>query len=287
MRVAAATRLAARWFAGVACAVAGAAALAASPELTITIDGKTRKYTREALLAHPAATSITVPQDIAYKRAMTYRAMPLAALLPGFAREGSVRFIASDGFAATISAAPLIADGDEGARAYLAIEPPSAPWPAIKEGSPATAGTFYLVWLRPEKGRITPEQWPYQVAGIDDVAPLTTRFPALLPAASVPSGDPIRRGLIVFTTNCIVCHTMNLAGDAKLGPDLNVPSNPTEYLREEYLRRQVRNPASVRYWPERKMPGFDTNALPDRDLDDLIAYLRHMAKRKVALPPAK
>ena len=143
------------------------------------------------------------------------------------------------------------------------------------------------MWLRPEQGRITPELWPYQIARIDDVAPLTARFPALLPAASVKSGDPIRRGLGVFTTNCIVCHTLNLAGDAKVGPDLNVPSNPSEYLREEYLRRQVRDPASVRYWPDRKMPGFDTNALPERDLDDLVAYLRHMAKRKVALPAAK
>jgi hypothetical protein len=30
------------------------------------------------------------------------------------------------------------------------------------------------------------------------------------------------------------------------------------------------------------MPGFDTRALSDTDLDDLLAYLRHMAGRKVA-----
>ena len=32
------------------------------------------------------------------------------------------------------------------------------------------------------------------------------------------------------------------------------------------------------------MPGFDTSAISDRDLDDLIAYLYYMAKRKVDVP---
>ena len=108
-----------------------------------------------------------------------------------------------------------------------------------------------------------------------------------MPAANVQPTDPIRRGLTVFTTNCIVCHTLNLAGDAKVGPDLNVPFSPTDYMREEFLRRQIRDPRSLRVWPDGKMPGFDTNAMPDRDLDDLIAYLYYMAKRKVDVPAAK
>ena len=99
--------------------------------------------------------------------------------------------------------------------------------------------------------------------------------------------DPIRRGLTVFTANCIVCHTLNLAGDAKVGPDLNVPFSPTDYMREEFLRRQIRDPRSLRVWPDGKMPGFDTNAISERELDDLIAYLYYMAKRKVDVPAAK
>lgn len=202
-------------------------------------------------------------------------------------REDSLRFVASDGFAATIPAPPLMATGDDAARAYLAIEPPAARWPALKAGASATAGPFYLVWLAPEKSRIGPEQWPYQVARIEEIAPITTRFPALQPAATVPAYDPIRRGLAVFTTNCIVCHTLNLAGDAKIGPDLNVPFNPTEYLREEFLRRLVRSPQSVRSWPDSKMPGFDEKAISERDLDDLVAYLYYMAKRKVEVQATK
>jgi mono/diheme cytochrome c family protein len=272
-----------RWLAGALFALASMAADAASPELTITAGGRTQRYTSDALLALPSLATITVPADVAYRRPMTYRAIPLAALLQGVPREDSVRFASADGFAATIPAAALLAAGDDAARAYLAIEPPAARWPALKAGSPATAGPFYLVWVNPEKSRIVPEQWPYQVAAVEDVAPITTRFPVLLPATTVPSNDPIRHGLVVFTTNCIVCHTLNLAGDAKIGPDLNVPFSPTEYFREEYLRRLVRSPQSVRTWADSKMPGFDARAISDRDLDDLVAYLYYMAKRKVEL----
>jgi mono/diheme cytochrome c family protein len=287
MRIILALFAVSRRFIGAAATTVSLAALAASPELTIVVGERTVKYSVEALLANPATTTITIPQDVAYKRTMTYRALPLAALLQGVGREDSVKFVASDGFAATIAAAPLLATADDGSRAYLAVEPPAAHWPPLKAGSPATAGPFYLVWLRPERARIVPEQWPYQIARIEDVAPLTARFPALLPAASVSSTDPIRRGLTVFTTNCIVCHTLNLAGDAKVGPDLNVPFSPTDYMREEFLRRQIRDPSSLRVWPDSRMPGFDTNAISGRELDDLVAYLYYMAKRKVDVPASK
>lgn len=275
------------WCAGAMLMLVHAIADAASPELTITGGGRTQRYTPEALLAHPAVTTITIPDDVAYKRPMTYRAVPMSELLSRVAREESLRFAASDGFAATLPAAPLLATSDDAARAYLAVESSTRRWPALRAGSPATAGPFYLVWLRPEKSRIAPEQWPYQVATVEALAPVTTRFPALLPASTVSSTDPIRRGLTVYTTHCIVCHTLNLAGDAKIGPDLNVPFSPTEYLREEHLRRQIRNPASLRVWDGQRMPGFASSALSDREMDDLIAYLYHMAKRKVELPAAR
>ena len=194
MRLALALFAVSRRFIGTAAATVSVAALAASPELTIVIGERTVRHSVEALLANPATTTITIPQDVAYKRAMTYRALPLATLLQGVGREDSVKFVASDGFAATIAAAPLLATADDGARAYIAIEPPAARWPPLKAGSPATAGPFYLVWLRPERARIAPEQWPYQIARIEDVAPLTVRFPVLLPAASVSThgSDPAR-----------------------------------------------------------------------------------------------
>jgi mono/diheme cytochrome c family protein len=253
-------------------------------DLTVTVAGRTQKYSTATLLAHPSVTTVSVPQDVSYKRAMTYRAIPASVLLAGLPREDTARFVAADGFAASVPATLLLAQTEDAPRAYLAIEPANAPWPPLKADAKATAGPFYLVWVRTDRGRISPEQWPYQIASIEDVPPVAVRFAGLVPAAGVPSNDPIRRGFAVFSASCLPCHTLNLLGDARVGPDLNVPFSPTEYMREDFLRTQVRNPQALRSWPAAKMPGFDVNAISDRELDELLAYLYYMSKRKVELP---
>ncbi|WP_288502942.1 cytochrome c, partial [uncultured Pseudomonas sp.] len=106
------------------------------------------------------------------------------------------------------------------------------------------------------------------------------RFPALLPDPKLPSGSPVRQGFALFQQNCLACHRLNGAGDAQVGPDLNVPHNPTEYFQPGYLRRLIRDPQSLRQWPQAKMPGFAPSVLSDKELDALLAYLRHMATRK-------
>jgi mono/diheme cytochrome c family protein len=260
-----------------------AIASAAEANLTVTVAGRTTTYAPASLLGMPAATSITIPNDVAYKRDMSFRAVPAASLLEGVGADDTLRFVASDGFVATLPAALLLAR--QGSVAYLAIEPVDAPWPPLKPEGGASAGPFYLVWANPERARITPEQWPYQVARIEAVAPLAKRYPMLTPAVS--AHDTVRRGYSVFEKNCSVCHTLNLGGDATVGPDLNVPYNPTEYMRVDALRRLIRDPQSLRRWPGAKMPAFETRLLSDRDLTDLLAYLRHMADRKVAVPAGK
>ncbi len=263
--------------------VAPAVVSATEPNLTVTVAGRTTTYAPASLLGMPAATSVAIPNDVAYKREMSFRAVPAASLLGGVAPDDTLRFVASDGFVATIPAALLLARG--GAVAYLAIEPDDAPWPPLKPEGGASAGPFYLVWLNPERADVTPEQWPYQIARIEDVPPLLKRYPMLAPAAS--AHDTVRRGYAVFEKNCSVCHTLNLGGDATVGPDLNVPYNPTEYMRIDALRRLIRNPQALRRWPAAKMPAFEPRLLSDRDLTDLLAYLRHMADRKVTVPAGK
>ena len=56
--------------------------------------------------------------------------------------------------------------------------------------------------------------------------------------------------------------------------------NPTEYFEANALASLIRDPASVRTWPRRAMRGFSEAAIPDAELSDLIAYLRHMSTRK-------
>ena len=53
-----------------------------------------------------------------------------------------------------------------------------------------------------------------------------------------------------------------------------------EVIQADYLRRYIRDPQSLRQWPQAKMPGFTETVINDSELDALLAYLRHMVTRK-------
>ena len=248
-------------------------------ELRIDTGRGVRTYSTAQLLARSDVQTISLPADVAYRRPMRYRAVPLRALLDGVMPTDHLQFVATDGFAAEVPAALLW--GDAGRQAWLAIENPSKPWPLLA-GKRASAGPFYLVWTQPRLARIDPEQWPYQLASIRRLAGIATRFPAILPDLALPADSAVARGFTVFQRTCFACHTLNGEGDARLGPDLNIPHNPVEYLPADLLRSFIRNPQSLRRWPQAKMHGFDAQALSDEDLDDVLIYLRHMAGRKTA-----
>lgn len=256
------------------CAV-GNFAHAAEPVLELSFSKQQQRLARADLLRHPDVRTIEVPADVAYKQPMKYRALPLLSILRDVRDVDILQFKAEDGFVANIPTALL----SGGAQPWLAIEAPTAPWPALKK-SGRSAGPFYLVWLAPEKSGITPEFWPYQIAAISAVTPLHNRYPQILPAASLPRDSAEVRGMHVYTMQCASCHQINGGGDATIGPDLNLPFNPTEYFAEDFLRRYIRHPAAVRSWPQMTMPGFSEQVLSAAQLDDLLAYLRHMAQRR-------
>lgn len=253
-------------------------AVSAEPALTVIAGGHTAIYTPTGLLALPSATRVSVPRDFAYQRSMAFRAVPASAVLDGAGADDTVRITAADGFRTALPAASLLASG-----AYLAVEAPDAPWPPLKAGDAVTAGPFYLVWPLADRAP-TRERWPYRIVKMESIAPLAKRFPMMAPAASVPPNHPIRAGFAAFQKHCAACHTVNGGGDSTAGPDLNIPYNPTEYLRPEALRRLIRDPQALHRWPEARMPAFDAKSLPDRELAELVAYLRHMADHKVAPP---
>ncbi|WP_053146182.1 cytochrome c [Pseudomonas sp. P97.38] len=246
-------------------------------QLVLDLGANARTWQTEALLKHPEARTIRIAEDVSYKKPMTYRAVPLAALLTGVQSSDHLQAVALDGFAAEMPAAPLLAR--HGARAWLAIEDPASPWPPLSEGK-SSAGPFYLVWTDPQAGPISPEQWPYAVATIKRLPAVAERFPALLPAASLAKDDPVNKGFELFQKHCLACHRLNGAGDAQFGPDLNIPFNPTEYFSGDFLKRYIRDPQGLRRWPQGKMPGFSAAVLPDSELDLLVGYLKHMAGRK-------
>ncbi|MEO8489054.1 cytochrome c [Pseudomonas sp.] len=246
-------------------------------QLTLELDHTSKTWQTAELLARKDVQTVQVADDVSYKRTMTYRAVPLAALLPGLKPENHLQAVALDGFAAELSAAPLLQT--DGARAWLAVEDPAHPWPALANGKPS-AGPFYLVWTDPQAGHISPEQWPFQLSGIKQLKTVAERFPALRPDPTLAANDPVNQGFALFQKNCLACHRLNGAGDAQVGPDLNVPYNPTEYFSGDFLKRYIRDPQSLRHWPQAKMPAFAVSVLPDNELDLLVGYLKHMAGRK-------
>lgn len=247
-------------------------------QLTVELSDGVQHWDSAQLLEHPQARDIDIPEDVSYKHAMHYRAVPLAALLPRVKPDDHLQAVATDGFAAEMPAGSVLQSGPS--RAWLAIEDPGHPWPGLGKDKPS-AGPFYLVWTDPQRSGISPEQWPYAVEKIRVLASVAQRFPALLPDSALGGDDPVNKGFALFQKNCLACHRLNGAGDAQLGPDLNIPHNPTEYFAEDYLRLYIRNPQNLRQWPQAKMPAIAQEVLSDEGLDQVIAYLRHMAGRKV------
>lgn len=250
---------------------------------TLTLEAGQNRVAFEtaALLARGETTDIEIPADNGYGQRRRYRALPLAAVLsalpppPGSQLEA----VATDGFAAQIPLALAMEAGPDAARAWLAIEPADTPWPHLPH-KPVSAGPFYLVWERPRASRISSEYWPYQLSTLRYVPSPSARWPEITVDPALPADHPARAGQAVFEATCLACHRLNGGGSSAMGPDLNRPMNPTEYFQPSALRRYIRDPASVRTWPDQKMPGFGPDRLSDAELESVIAYLEQMAGRR-------
>lgn len=249
-------------------------------DLTLELPSGKHVLSSAELLASPQAKNIEIKDDVSYHRTMRYRAVPVASLLEGIDAQAHIQAVALDGFVAELPAAPLLQI--EGSRAWLAVEDSAKPWPPLAAGKPS-AGPFYLVWSNPQASGIAPEQWPFQVSTLRALTSVADRFPALVPAKD--AAPDVQAGFVLYQKHCMACHRLNGAGDAQFGPDLNQPYSPTEYFAKDYLRTYIRDPQSLRRWPQAKMPGFSEETLSDGELDQLIEYLKHMAALRQAMMP--
>ena len=253
----------------------------AQPLLTITAGAVTKHFSAAELLSRADLASIQIPPHADYKVSLTRQAVPLLDLLAAFTLEGFDRLEASagDGFVAQIPLALIGAGKSGGSVAWVAIEDPNHPWPKLP-GRNASAGPFYLIWQYPERSRVSNEQWPYMLEKLTAVQSPELRWPQLKVDAALPADAPARHGEEVFGTQCFPCHRLNGGGASDIGPDLGQPMAATDYLTEAGLRALVRDPKSVRIWPQQQMPPFSSAVLPDADLDALIAYLRQIASQR-------
>lgn len=258
------------------------ASQAQAPNLVIIGKGTTATYSLPMLLGRPDVRNVTV-DDPVYRRTMTYRAVPMSALMKdtNVAIDDYVQAQAVDNFSVAIPERLLGVANGGGIEAFLALEPPAAPWPPIP-GKPdkASAGPFYIVWKLTPPATVSREYWAYRLARLSVTDSPIKRWPALAVGAEVPTNDPIRTGLDRFVELCFACHKFRGAGEGDQGPDLGRPMNPVDYLQLPALKKMIRDPKSVRLWPDQKMPGFDEAALSNSDLDAIITWLTYKARQQ-------
>lgn len=269
-------------------AMALAAPMAHAQTLTLADRAKSSTLTRDALLARPDVVEVTIARDPVYGgRAMSYRAIRASVLLKGLAigADDFVQARATDDFSVSIPARLLMqpagSPGDGGVEAFVAIEPAAAPWPALpganKKGS---AGPFTIIWQAKNSASVSGEYWAYHLAALTVVDSPTKRWPQLTVGAEVPAADPIRHGLDRYVAVCMACHRFDGAGDGAMGPDLARPMNPVEWFRPEALAKFIRNPQSVREWPDAKMAPSDPATLSDPDIAAIVAWFTYKAGHK-------
>jgi mono/diheme cytochrome c family protein len=280
------------WIAAVALATSFATTVpalsapqSAAADSTLTIvdaQGKHTELTAKALLARPDSALIDIRGygDI-YRHSVAYHAVPLLSLLTSFGNTSidqvdTLEAEARDGFASQIPLSLIARGANGGSVAWIAIEDQANPWPPLPHEH-ESAGPFYLVWEHPERSGIGREQWPYKLTKLTLVVGPVHRWPQLAVEATVPAGSSARRGQDVFILNCLPCHRMKGGGASETGPDLGQPMPATQYLTDVGLRAIIRDPASVRVWPDQHMIGFSQKALSDADLDALVAYLHAMS----------
>ena len=154
-------------------------------------------------MARPDATTIEVARDITYGVPMTFRAVPVAALLAAMAppADGVIEAVTHDGFIAQLPADLVLNTDASKAVAWLAIEPADHPWPPIPQKH-ESAGPFYIVWTGAAASTIRSEQWPYQTAKLISQPSPSARWPVLAVDLALPPTDLAGAGQALYIVQC-------------------------------------------------------------------------------------
>jgi mono/diheme cytochrome c family protein len=213
-----------------------------------------------------------------------FTGLPLERVLdeaygPSWRTHEAILFHCLDGYEPTIPVRRVLDH-----HAFLAIDRPGdAGFTILKDEQGTTRriplSPFYVIWENLDNARVRIEGdygWPYQVVRIDLVS-FRSRFRDMAPPSN--PADEVLAGFDAFVAHCSKCHMINGHGGA-IGPELNYPANPTEYMTDEWLRKWIDDPTLMRVAP--RMPPLNPD-LPDRAriIDEIVAYLGAMASHKV------
>ncbi|TXD34917.1 cytochrome c [Lujinxingia vulgaris] len=213
--------------------------------------------------------------DPYYEKTKTFRAVPLLPLLQeafGMTSAELERqdFVleAIDGYAAPVTGARLSEPG-----AYLAFQDMeySPRWETIGPGQVDPA-PLYLIWTEEHQRDTATYPRPWQLRRIIITSPESSR--ELSAPLGLDKGHEAWAGYELFQARCVQCHAINRSG-GRVGPELNLPMNITEYREREQTLRFIQNAQAFRY---SQMPAFDD--LSQAQLDSLWSYLEAMRDRK-------
>jgi mono/diheme cytochrome c family protein len=214
---------------------------------------------------------------------VTYQVSDLRSVLTAVYGElwknsDEILFTCLDGYQPSIPVAKIkeftsaLAFARKGAKEFSLIA-------VIDKNKKVDLGPYYLVWDNLKNKRLRSGEvhdWPYQVTTVDLIQ-FSDRFPKLSPPEN--SSPQVKRGFVAYRQNCFACHQINGEGGGK-APELNYPVNVTEYFKESVLRKYIVDPMSVRV--NAQMPGFEDE---DHILNDIVAYLKAMSKKKIKPNP--
>ncbi len=254
----------------------------ADAQLTFLMRGKeVKKLDLNGLTAIAPPQNITVFEHHESQEA-TYRAIPVREIFNAvyghnWKGMGEALFTCTDGYQPEVPVSQL-----QKFQSYFGFERAGSPnflmINKLQGSEKILLGPFYLIWdnlKSPELRAKGAKGWPYMLASVDMVRS-EERFPHMAPPAR--SAENVHRGFEAFRANCFACHKVNGEGGDK-SFDLNQPVSVTEYFKNEWLKKWIRDPQSLR--PGTSMPGFGkTGKEAEAEIDDVIAYLTAMAHAK-------
>jgi len=226
------------------------------------------------------STSLTVtnPTD---SKVTSYQGVLLTQLLEqafgdSWKQSEAIKFVAADGYRVMIPTVlitvhtGLIATGETGQNGFKRIQRDN------KES--IDPDPFFLVWENIKDSRAKQEHWlswPWQLSSIE-----LTSFAKENPNSAPPENSDIKakQGFLDFQQHCIKCHTINGDGGS-IGPELNYPANVTEYWQEDWLKRFINDPQSVRA-NSKMIPFYRDVENREQIIKSILVYLKAMKDKK-------
>jgi mono/diheme cytochrome c family protein len=248
-----------------------------------TADGPTFNLLKADPSDLPKSQTIKVSHDPVYNKAKEYEAYQLAEILNKITVPDSLKmdelvivFTAADGYKVAMAYSDALTE--QGFIAFRDNGAENKKWLGFKFGKQTmTPAPYYLVWPKKDLDEWR-YPWPFQLVSLS-LQPARAYFGVAAPAAANTDAQ-VNRGFVLFSRYCIRCHSVNLSG-GKVGPELNIPKNITEYFKEQELPKFILNASAYRAGA--KMPNFSGIITTD-NAQSIVHYLKHKKSEKRIKP---